>query len=105
MLRSEMAKITLAISDGSGADATLAAALRTVDLKEYDYNAQQEEHGLPIERTASSTSAKETSVKDLGRPGLFYGSEDTWTEWSLIMRAWILANCIVTEESLTKIEA
>ena len=49
-------------------------------------------------------TASEPVLKDLGRPGLFSGLDDMWPEWSFVMRAWILANNIVTENNLKGIE-
>ena len=91
----EMATNSSAISDGSGAASSLAAALSGLHLTD---------HLLPVEGDAP-TLTSEPTLKDLGRPNLFYGTDDAWTEWSFVTRAWILANNIMTEDNLLRIEA
>ena len=66
----EMATNVLATSDGSGAASNLAAALSGLHLTD---------HLLPVEGDAP-TLTSEPTLKDLGRPNLFHGTDDAWTE-------------------------
>ena len=67
-----------AISDGSGALAPLAEALGRLRLGEAHREvfpvagASESVH----EVAAAAAPSQEVSVKDLGRPGLFHGTED-----------------------------
>ena len=74
-----------AISDGSGALAPLAEALGRLRLDE----AHREVFpvaGASKSVAATVTPSQEVSVKDLGRPGLFHGTEDAWAECNFVMR-------------------
>ena len=92
-----------AASDGSGAASSLAAALSNLTLS----GASKSRHFdqvLPVEAEPPLAAVSEPVLKDFGRPSLFHGLDDTWPEWSFVMRAWILANNIVTEDNLRRIE-
>ena len=81
---------TLFGSDGSGAGVVEEATAPAL---------------APIEaRAPTETQVNETLCKDLGKPGLFRGDEQHWSEWSFVMRGWLLMSGLMNAQLLQRVE-